>query len=166
MRRTPFRSKPLRQRRREGADVEREVKPWAAALSAATLKPRASTYAGGTSGEPVAKEEMSQHAGYMAAVRDLGYCMRCRIACRPQFCHADMGKGIGIKTDVRRGWPGCAECHWIVGTSGQYPKEQRRALEAELAQRTRQAVIAAGTWPANLPMYEEAGQLQEVRHAG
>lgn len=113
------------------------------------------TYAGGTSGEVVEKANMLQHAGYMAAVRNLGYCMRCRRSCRPQFCHRDQGKGERIKTDVREGWPGCAECHWIVGTSGQYPKEERRALELELGRRTRHAVRAAGSWPVRLAEWPE-----------
>lgn len=152
MKRTPMRRKtPLRQRRREGADVEREVKPWAAALAAGARPAHRGSYAGSTSGRPVVKENALQHTGYMAAVRDLGYCMLCRRACRPQFCHRDQGKGERIKTDVREGWPGCAECHWLVGTSGQYQKEERRALELDLGRRTREAVKAAGTWPARLP---------------
>ena len=117
------------------------------------------SYAGGTSGEAVEKEEPSQHAGYMAAVRDLGYCMRCRKSCRPQFCHRDCGKGMGLKTDVREGWPGCAECHYLVGTSGFYEKAERRAVELELGRRTREAVKAAGTWPARLGMWVEDGSI-------
>lgn len=153
MKRTPFK----RRQRPEGPTATRETKPWAATLAAATLRPmRAGSYSGGTSGTPEAKECVSQHAGYQAAVRGLGYCMKCRIACRPQFCHADQGKGTGIKTDVRRGWPGCDHCHWLVGTSGQYPKEQRRAIEDELGWRTRAAVKAAGTWPARFPDWKEA----------
>lgn len=112
-------------------------------------------YGGSCSGVPVVKERASQHSGYMAAVRDLGYCMLCKRCCRPQFCHADMGKGERIKTDVRRGWPGCPECHWLVGTSGHYPKQERRELESILGWRTRQAVIAAGTWPPRLQMWKE-----------
>jgi hypothetical protein len=114
------------------------------------------TYSGGVSGEAVQKEEASQHGGYMAAVRGLGYCMNCGRACRPQFCHADQGKGMGIKTDVRRGWPGCAECHWLIGTSGSYTKDERRGIEARLAHKTREAVKAAGTWPKTLPQWETA----------
>lgn len=113
------------------------------------------TYGGTSSGEAVEKERMLQHAGYMAAVRDLGYCMNCGRACRPQFCHADFGKGQGIKTDVRRGWPGCAECHFLIGTSGTYSKAERRGIEARLAHKTRCAVKAAGTWPKRLPEWRE-----------
>lgn len=152
MKRTGFK----RRVRADGPTAPREVKPWADTLLAATLKPlRRGTYAGGTSGDKVGKEKMLQHAGYMNAVRDLGYCMLCRSACRPQFCHRDHGKGTGIKTDVREGWPGCNVCHWLVGTSGQYPKEERRALELDLGRRTRCAVEAAGTWPKRLPKWED-----------
>lgn len=149
-----------RRLRAEGPTAPRETKPWAAALVGATLKPiTRGSYSGGISGRPIDKEEALQHAGYEAAVRDLGYCMRCLSPCRPQFCHADMGKGGGIKTDSRQGWPGCDHCHaWLGGHAGggRMPKEQRRGEEAELARRTRAAVIAAGTWPKRLPMWEES----------
>ena len=151
MKRTPLRRTPFRQKR-DGPSFHVEPKPW----SKPTVRPLSrGTYEGTTSGTEVKKECVSQHSGYMAAVRELGYCMRCRKACRPAFCHADEGKGTGIKTDCRRGWPGCTECHWIVGTSGQYPKEERRALEADLARRTREAVRAAGTWPRRLAQLDE-----------
>lgn len=147
MKRTPFRTK------REGPAFHVEPKPRALG----TLRPlRPGTYAGGTSGAQVDKEQASQHAGYMAAVRDLGYCMRCRCTCRPQFCHRDEGKGMGLKTDVREGWPGCADCHRLVGSTGFYPREEKRALELDLGRRTRHAVRAAGTWPARLPEWSEA----------
>lgn len=132
-------------------DSERQANM--AALMA--TKGRTASYGGSVSGVTIGKEGALQHAGYMAAVRGLGYCMRCRRSCRPQFCHRDQGKGMGLKTDVREGWPGCVECHWLVGTSGQYAKQDRRALELELAQRTRDAVQAAGTWPARLPAWDD-----------
>jgi hypothetical protein len=53
------------------------------------------------------KENILKSAAYENAVRDLGYCVRCGLECRPQFCHRDEGKGTGIKTDVREGWAGC-----------------------------------------------------------
>lgn len=129
----------------------------------ATIRPLVrGTYSGGTSGQPVEKENaISHHSGYENAVRDLGYCMLCKRACRPQFCHADQGKGERLKTDVRRGWPGCGPgewgpgCHWIVGTSGQYPKAERRVIEERLGRLTRAAVLAAGTWPAHFPLWRE-----------
>jgi hypothetical protein len=116
------------------------------------------TMGGGTSGTPVGKENASQSTAYMVAVRALGYCMRCGCTLKKgerQFCHADQGKGTGIKTDVRRGWLGCAGCHFHVGTSGRMPKAERRAEEDRLAAKTRDLVIRAGTWPKNLPKWEE-----------
>lgn len=142
------RAEYLERRAEESARIRGGVVP--------TVRPlRPGTYAGGTSGDAVVKECASQHSGYMAAVRDLGYCMRCRIACRPQFCHRDMGKGMALKTDCREGWPGCPECHHLVGTSGYFTKEERRALELVLGRRTRDAVRAAGTWPPPLPAWRE-----------
>jgi hypothetical protein len=153
MRRTPLKRTAFKRiRRAEGPTIEREPKP--RALS--TLKPlHRGTYAGSTSGQPVEKEDASQSDAYMAAVRNLGFCMLCGLTCRPQFCHRDQGKGIGIKTDCREGWPGCADCHYMVGTSGRMAKEDRRALELALGEKTRAAILARGWWPKNLPMWRE-----------
>lgn len=111
---------------------------------------------------PIAKEGAIQHAGYMAAVRGLA-CARCGYSAkRSQFCHADEGKGTGLKTDCRRGWPGCGPhdgepgCHWIVGTSGRIAKADRREYEAGAGARTRAKIIAAGLWPARLPMWVDS----------
>lgn len=109
------------------------------------------------------KESMLESAAYEAAVRNLGYCVRCGRTCRPQFCHADMGKGQSIKTDVRRGWAGCGRwspmdpgCHYVVGTSGTLPKAERRAEDERLGRLTRDAVRKAGTWPKGVPDWVEA----------
>lgn len=104
---------------------------------------------------PVLKEKALQHQGYMNLVRAMP-CARCGHRPRSQFCHSDMDKGMGIKTDCRRGWPGCAECHWFVGTSGTLPREERRALEDTYAAQTRAAILAAGTWPKRLPLWSES----------
>jgi hypothetical protein len=137
--------------RRTGFKRPERVVPPPAPLRPAT---RAATYAGATSGKAVEKDQPLQHAGYMKAVRDLGYCQLCGRVCRPQFCHRDEGKGTGIKTDCREGWNGCEECHRKVGTERIYPKEQRRLLELSLGARTRVAVMDAGTWPKRLPLWE------------
>lgn len=139
--------KPRRIVRAAGPDVEREIKPLA----------KAPNYGGTTSGVAVAKRPMLQHEGYMAAVRLLGYCMLCRRSCHPQFCHRDQGKGMGLKTDVREGWPGCDECHYYVGTSGKLAKDDRRELELRLGAQTRNAVNEARMWPARLPQWTTVG---------
>jgi hypothetical protein len=99
------------------------------------------------------KEDVSQSGAYMTAAKALGYCMRCDKKVVPltgelDFCHADLGKGQGFKTDVRRGWPGCRGCHEFV--SRELPRAVRRAVEYLLGLMTRAAVRAAGTWPKSL----------------
>ncbi len=101
----------------------------------------------------VPKDNMVQHRGYMDAVRDL-HCDRCGKSPRSQFCHADIlgkgGKGRGIKSDCRLGWPGCAECHHLVGTSGALTKSERHKYEADAGRRTRAEIQRRGLWPADL----------------
>lgn len=121
------------------------------AAMAASVQPRDDvTMAGESSGETITKEGASQHSGYMAAVRKLGYCMRCQKTCKPQFCHRDQGKGIGIKTDARLGWPGCGDCHHLVGSSGKLGKQGRREEEDRLGAQTRREIEARGWWPPKL----------------
>lgn len=98
------------------------------------------------------KGETLQHAGYMDLVRDLR-CYRCGAAPRSQFCHADEGKGEGIKSDCRLGWPGCWRCHYDIGTARVLPKFERRAWEAEAGRATRAEINRMGRWPASLPQW-------------
>jgi hypothetical protein len=113
-----------------------------------------------TRAQPVLKENASQSEAYMDAVRSLP-CQRCNHPPRSQFCHADQGKGTGIKTDVRRGWAGCGPhgnemgCHHLVGTSGTLPKAERRAEEKRLAAKTRAEVLRRNLWPKSLPLWKE-----------
>jgi hypothetical protein len=102
----------------------------------------------------VPKEEPLQHQGYINRVRAMA-CIRCKRPPRSQFCHSDEGKGAGIKSDCRNGWPGCAACHYAVGTERIYPKNERRRLEAEYAKKTRDAIRAAGLWPKRLPLWRD-----------
>lgn len=165
VRRTPMpRGKPLQRKRPEGPDNVREPHPYirVRAYDGATQVydsgkvplPRG-TYAGGTSGVAIPKPQApSQHTGYMVAVRALGYCMRCGVSCRPDFCHRNAGRGKGEKSDVREGWPGCRPCHQQVDTGG-WPRAVRRAVELLLGAMTRAAIIAAGTWPERLPLWNQ-----------
>ncbi|HBH39420.1 MAG TPA: hypothetical protein DDX06_13680 [Curvibacter sp.] len=113
-------------------------------------------------GPAVAKENPLTCEAYRELVRAMP-CMHCGRGPRSQFCHGDQGKGMGLKTDDRTGWPGCGPdlatnapgCHWLIGTSGQIPKEERRALEKKYAAQTRAAVLASGKWPKNLPLWKE-----------
>ena len=62
---------------------------------------------------------------------------------------------MGIKTDVREGWAGCADCHYFVGTSGKLPKAERRAEDLRLGGLTRAELLLTGTWPKSAPMWNE-----------
>lgn len=103
---------------------------------------------------PVEKDNPIQHAGYMDIVRAMP-CAHCGKPPRSQFCHSDEGKGMGIKSDCREGWPGCPECHDAIGTKRIYPRHQRRAIEAEMARQTRAKIEASGQWPKNLERWTE-----------
>lgn len=111
---------------------------------------------------PLPKQNPLQHAGYMGLVRLLP-CDRCGFYRKGliQFCHSDETKGMGIKSDCRRGWPGCAPhdsimgCHWVVGSSGRMAQAERRAFEREAGARTRAKIVAAGQWPKRLPFWPE-----------
>lgn len=101
------------------------------------------------------KEGVIEHEGYKRLVRQLP-CAHCGIEGYTQFCHSDEGKGMGIKTDSRRGWPGCgphgdiAGCHYLIGSTGTFTREERRELESRYAAQTRDAIIASGEWPVDL----------------
>lgn len=102
--------------------------------------------------KPAPKDAPIQHKAYMDAVRSLP-CAHCGKGPRSEFCHADEGKGMGIKSDCRNGWPGCHECHDAIGTRRIYDREQRRAIEAAMAKQTREKIESMGLWPDNLPRW-------------
>lgn len=143
MRRSGF--KPKLPERKPAKQMDYQPRPRAKACRIEGLVDRACV--------PVPKVKVWQDEAYMNLVRAMP-CIRCNAPPRSQFCHADEGKGVGFKSDCRLGWPGCAACHYAVGTQRIYPKEARRALEADYGRRTRAAIIAAGAWPANLPMWD------------
>lgn len=103
---------------------------------------------------PAEKGGHLQHKAYMNSVRSLP-CAHCGRPPRSEFCHSDEGKGMGIKSDCRNGWPGCHECHDAIGTRRIYDREQRRAIEAAMARQTRAQIETLGLWPANLPRWTE-----------
>lgn len=103
---------------------------------------------------PQAKDAPVQNKAYMDAVRSLP-CAHCGKGPRSVFCHSDQGKGMGIKSDCRDGWPGCHDCHDAIGTQRIYDKGVRRVIEADMARRTRAQVEAMGLWPAGLERWIE-----------
>lgn len=111
---------------------------------------------------PIEKENALQHEGYMNLVRAMK-CAHCGRPPRSEFCHSDQGKGKGLKTDCRRGWPGCKDdlssnregCHTLIGSRGVFTQAQRRLLEDKYAAQTRAAIVTAGAWPKRLPRWIE-----------
>lgn len=111
---------------------------------------------------PISKENVIEHEGYKRIVRKMA-CAHCKRPGPSDFCHSDEGKGMRIKTDCRRGWPGCKDdlqrnrigCHTLLGGTGTFTREQRRQLEAGYSSQTRAQVAAMGLWPADLPPWKE-----------
>lgn len=146
MKRTEFKRKvppPRAAKQYEGANPSAPRAPLPALLMAPRITLR-----------PIKKEQAIQSEAYMRLVRAM-FCAHCGRRPKSQFCHSDQGKGMGIKTDCRRGWPGCAECHFMIGSTGTFKREHRRVLEADYAAKTRAQILADGTWPAGLPHWRD-----------
>ena len=88
-------------------------------------------------------------------------CIHCGIAGYSQHAHANAGKGKGIKTDHRMGFPLCAArpgvegCHAAFDQYRLLPGGRDEHAEAgeRWAERTRAAVLEAGVWPNRLPRW-------------
>lgn len=151
MKRSPFKVRRPAPRAAKQIGPEYTLRPRSVAVAVAG--PARATVA-------VPKTAPIQHLGYMAAVRKLP-CYRCGAVGLTQFCHADEGKGMGIKTDCRLGWPGCGPrggepgCHWLIGTSGRFIRAERRVFELDAGIATREAIRTLGQWPANLPAWAD-----------
>jgi hypothetical protein len=159
MRRTPLQRSGWARKPKPPRELEEQEAPALSPAVAPVAKPlRRAKYAA-PANDPVIprpKEAPIQHEGYMRLVRQLP-CAHCGVEGFTQFCHADEGKGAGIKSDCRLGWPGCGPrpgvrgCHYLIGTERIYPKEKRRALEACYGAQTREHLQSRSLWPLDLP---------------
>lgn len=92
------------------------------------------------------KDEPVRSEVYLRAVASLP-CWLCGIVGHSQAAHADEGKGMGIKSSDTTAAPLCGPhdglpgCHYLVGTSGTYTREERRALERQAGQDTRASLV-------------------------
>lgn len=74
-------------------------------------------------------------------------CWLCGVSGHSQAAHADQGKGGMFKTCDTTCFPACAThdglpgCHFTIGTSGTYSREERRALELRAGSDTRLTLI-------------------------
>lgn len=140
MKRTPMKRRtPLRQRRREGADIEREEKPRATA-AVATLQPlRRGVYSGGTTA-PAPKTSAYRDPVLLEMARGRPCLLLVPAVCTHRVdqtvaCHSNLsihGKGERRKADDCYSVWGCAACHrWLdqpVGHSGPSYEQKREAF--------------------------------------
>lgn len=110
---------------------------------------------GGAEARPKENPVRSEAYRRLVAMMD---CAHCKIQGLSQCAHADQGKGLSIKSDDRTCFPLCGPhpsgepgCHWRIGTSGQYSREERRKLEDEYGGKTRRAIFNNGLWPKAVP---------------
>lgn len=131
---------------------------------AAPVRPlvRRPSYAGSEAVVTVPKENPVRSEPYRRLVA-AGACKACGILGFSQAAHVPPD-GRGIKQDDRQTFalcctrPGEDGCHvrydrWIM-----FPRAEAVEQGLRWAQQTRQEIIAAGLWPARLPMLEELSQ--------
>ena len=115
---------------------------------------------------PRPKEAPARSEQYLRLVAAMP-CCHCGQVGSSQAAHADEGKGMGMKADDRTAIPLCADspgrhgCHWLIGTSGRFNREQRRQIERTRAQETRAKIMADGMWPENLPRWVDVREANE-----
>jgi hypothetical protein len=157
----PLRRTPLRRSRQEGPTLDREPKPWAPATVKSLHR---ATYAGGTSGEPIEKDNAIEHEGYRRLVAAMP-CKHCGIWGYSQCAHPNTDKAGGKKLiDDRLCFALCTVhpvaggfvrgCHERFDQGALYTKAARREIEPAWGADTRAAILVAGNWPADLPMLE------------
>ena len=89
-------------------------------------------------------------------------CMNCRINDNSQAAHPNTGKAKGMKADDRLCFPLCAVrfnapgCHYLFDQHQLFPRSERAGVEQQWGAETRAAILAAGLWPKNLPLWTEA----------
>lgn len=83
-------------------------------------------------------------------------CINCGIVGYSQFAHANEHKGMGTKTDDRKGFPLCADrpeiigCHTAFDQTTFWTRDEKRALAIRWGAQTRGRVVALNLWPASL----------------
>jgi hypothetical protein len=93
----------------------------------------------------VPKQNYLRDKDYLRWVASLP-CAHCGVEGRSQAAHSDDngagGKGIGLKSSDKTVYPACAPtlgnpgCHWLIGSSGVFKKDERRELESAYSQKT------------------------------
>ena len=152
-RRTPMKRSAW-PRRRAGVSPETPVAPAPPVKRLA----RPANYAPATGhATAVKKDAPARSEAYRRIVAEMP-CAACGIAGYSQHAHANEGKGMGIKTDDRAGFPLCAPRPGIEGCHARFDqyrllpggRDAHAAAGEEWAARTRAAILKAGQWPKNL----------------
>lgn len=108
----------------------------------------------------VPKDEPVQHEGYRRLVAAMP-CARCKVWGYSQHAHSNTGKGMGIKTDCRLGFPLCSTrpgvvgCHALLDQGAMYSKHARREMEDYWAWDTRMTLRRLRLWPKDLAPWPE-----------
>ena len=117
----------------------------------------------GTTGIVIAKENVVESDPYRRLVAQLP-CLWCGIAGYSQHAHLNMGKGLGLKTDDRTGFPLCCSRPGIEGCHVAYDnyrllesggREAHREYGIEAGRFTRDQILKAGLWPKRVPLWRE-----------
>lgn len=90
-------------------------------------------------------------------------CAWCGVSGFSQYAHENMGKGLGLKVDDRRGFPLCGTrpgvegCHVAFDQYRLLPggRDAHRAAGARWAAQAREQVRTQGLWPPRLPLWAE-----------
>jgi len=115
-----------------------------------------------STGLVVAKAEILECEAYRRAVAALP-CIWCGISDFSQHAHLNLGKGMGIKTDDRTGFPLCCTRPDIEGCHVAYDqyrlvdggREAHRDYGLEWGRITRHTILESGQWPQRLPLWSE-----------
>lgn len=111
---------------------------------------------------PVLKDDALRSEPYRRLVAAMP-CAHCRIEGLSQHAHENLGKGLGLKVDDRKGMPLCCTqpgregCHEQFDQGRLLPggREAHREAGARWAAETRADIINKGQWPAKLPLWKE-----------
>ena len=155
-RRTPMKRSAW-PRRRAGVSTETPVAPAPPVKRLA----RPANYAPATGHAAALKKDAPARSEAYRRIIAAMPCIHCGIAGYSQHAHANEGKGMGIKTDERAGFPLCAPrpgiegCHAAFDQYRLLPGGRDEHAEAgeRWAERTRAAVLEAGVWPNRLPRW-------------
>ena len=152
-RRTPMKRSAW-PRRRAGVSPETPVAP----APPVTRLSRPANYAPATGHATALKKDAPARSEAYRRIVAAMPCAACGIAGYSQHAHANEGKGMGIKTDDRAGFPLCAPRPGIEGCHARFDqyrllpggRDAHAAAGEEWAARTRAAILKAGQWPKNL----------------